>query len=224
MLVAVGLNQRCADVSDRERLATSGDALEAALAAYAGLDGELTAVLGRALQIAKRVRTETALGRAGVSWGHAAVALAGKILGPLRGRPVAVLGAGEMARLTAQHLADQGAAVVVLNRTLARGEALAREVGGIARPLEALGDELRRADVVVSAAPIAPDAFGPEAIAATMRARRLDAMAGSIVAKLLHAPSTCLRRAVCDGGAGEALVAAAARIFDLPPDRRTGAA
>ena len=35
--------------------------------------------------------------------------------------------------------------------------------------------------------------------------RRLDAMAGSIVSKLLHAPSTRLRQAVCDGGAGEAL-------------------
>ena len=46
-------------------------------------------------------------------------------------------------------------------------------------------------------------------------ARRLDAMAGSIVSKLLHAPSARLRQAVCDGGAGEAIVAAAVEIFDL---------
>ena len=45
--------------------------------------------------------------------------------------------------------------------------------------------------------------------------RRLDAMAGSIVSKLLHAPSARLRQAVCDGGAGEPLVAAAVEIFDL---------
>ena len=50
--------------------------------------------------------------------------------------------------------------------------------------------------------------------------RRLDAMAGSIVSKLLHAPSTRLRQAVCDGGAGEALVAAAVEIFELSPDIR----
>jgi glutamyl-tRNA reductase len=48
-------------------------------------------------------------------------------------------------------------------------------------------------------------------------ARRLDAMAGSIVSKLLHQPSARLRRAVRDGGEGEALVAAAVHIFDLSP-------
>jgi glutamyl-tRNA reductase len=47
-------------------------------------------------------------------------------------------------------------------------------------------------------------------------ARRLDAMAGSIVSKLLHQPSTRLRQAVADGGAGEALLTAAALIFGLP--------
>ena len=45
--------------------------------------------------------------------------------------------------------------------------------------------------------------------------RRLDAMAGSIVSKLLHAPSARLRQAVCDGGANDPLVAAAVQIFDL---------
>jgi len=211
-----------------------------------------------------------------------------------------VVARGRLARLSAQHLAEQGAAVVVLNRTPARGEALAREVGGTARPLEALEDELRRADVVVFAAPVAPGAFRPEAFAATMRARRrrivlvdlavpraIPAATGSIedvylcdvddldrvmraslderaqsageaerivaeevarwarsAAERRAAPliqeirsrasaiareevERTLRRAACDGGEGEALVAAAARSFDLPPDdraRSTGAA
>jgi glutamyl-tRNA reductase len=288
---------------------------------------ELVSVLGRALQAAKRVRTESAVGRAGVSWGHAAAALASKILGPLAGRRVLVVGAGEMARLSAQHLAEQQASVVVLNRTLANAEALAREVQGEARPLDALEEELHRADVVVSASPIAPEAFGPEPMARLLRERkrrlvlvdlavpraipaetgripdiflcdvddldrvmkaalaeraaavadaerivdeevarfaraeaerraapmiqeirtrasaiareevertlrrlgedpevqrRLDAMAGSIVAKLLHRPSARLKQAVCDGGQGEALVAAACEIFDLPAAARPG--
>jgi glutamyl-tRNA reductase len=46
-------------------------------------------------------------------------------------------------------------------------------------------------------------------------AKRLDAMAGSIVSKILHAPSARLRQAVCDGGANDPLVAAAVQIFDL---------
>jgi glutamyl-tRNA reductase len=43
-------------------------------------------------------------------------------------------------------------------------------------------------------------------------------MAGSIVSKLLHQPSARLRQAVADGGAGEALLSAAALIFDVPAD------
>jgi glutamyl-tRNA reductase len=122
---------------------------------------ELTSNLNRALQVAKRVRTETAVGRAGISWGHAAAALAEKVIGPLADRRVVIVGAGEMARVSAQHLRDQGARIVVLNRTLANGEALAQEVGGTARPLDALEEELSTADVVVSAAPVAPAVFGP---------------------------------------------------------------
>jgi glutamyl-tRNA reductase len=133
---------------------------------------ELSAVMCRVLQAAKRVRTETAIGRAGVSWGHAAADLAEKVLGPLDGRHALVVGAGEMARLTAQHLSDQGASVVVVNRTAANAEALAREVAGTARPIEALRAEMARADVVVVAAPLPPDALAPEGAGALMRERR----------------------------------------------------
>jgi glutamyl-tRNA reductase len=47
-------------------------------------------------------------------------------------------------------------------------------------------------------------------------ATRLDAMAGEIVAKVLHQPSSRLRQAVAGGDEGEKLLAAAAHIFDLP--------
>ncbi len=329
-LVRVASSLESAIVGEPQILGQVKDAFQRA--ADAGVAGrELTSVLNRVLQIAKRVRTETAIGRAGVSWGHAAAALAEKVLGPLKGRRVAVVGAGEMARLSAQHLAQQGATIAVLNRTLAHAEALAAEVGGTAHALEALEAELLRADVVVSAAPIAPAAFRPEAMAAAAKARRrplvmvdlavpraipaetgavrdvylcdvddldrvmaaaqdergaaaahaeriiaeeiarwareqaerraaplikeirtrasaiareevertlrrigedpelakrLDAMAGSIVSKILHQPSARLRQAVADGGAGEALVTAAAQIFDLrcDPTRSTNLA
>jgi glutamyl-tRNA reductase len=70
-------------------------------------------------------------------------------------------------------------------------------------------------------------AIAHEEVARTLRrlgedpeiAKRLDAMAGSIVSKLLHSPSARLRQAACDGGEGEALVAAAVQIFDLSAER-----
>jgi glutamyl-tRNA reductase len=55
-------------------------------------------------------------------------------------------------------------------------------------------------------------------------ARRLDAMAGSIVSKLLHRPSTRLREAARNGGPEEALVSAAVHIFGLEGGARPGAA
>lgn len=45
---------------------------------------------------------------------------------------------------------------------------------------------------------------------------RLQALAGAIVSKLLHAPSARLRRAGADGEPGEALLAAAREIFGVP--------
>jgi len=139
----------------------------------AGVAGrELNGLLGRVYEIAKRVRTETALGRAGVSWGRATAALAEKVLGALAGRRVVVLGAGEMARVSAQHLREQGATIVVVNRTLAHAEALAAEVDGTACPMEALEAELVQADVVVSAAPAALPAFAPAALAGLMKSRK----------------------------------------------------
>lgn len=143
-----------------------------AAAGAAGTAGrELTALANRTALVAKRVRSETAIGRAGVSWGNAAASLAEKVLGPLAGRRALVLGAGEMARLTAQHLREQGASLVIVNRTRESAEALAGEVGGTARPLEALESELRAADVVISAAPAVPPAFAGAALSALMKAR-----------------------------------------------------
>lgn len=144
-----------------------------AAAASAGTAGrELGALAHRTSAVARRVRSETSIGRAGVSWGNAAASIAEKVLGPLSGRRALVVGAGEMARLTAQHLREQGVTLVILNRTLDNAEALASEVGATARPLEALEAELRRADVVVSAAPAAPPALAPAALAGLMKARR----------------------------------------------------
>ncbi len=113
--------------------------------------GELTRACAAAFSTAKRVRSETAIGRAAVSMASAAVELAQKIFGSLGGKVVLVVGAGEMAELAARHLSHAGAAkIVVANRTLSKAESLAAEVGGVARPFEEMGELLVAADVVVT--------------------------------------------------------------------------
>jgi glutamyl-tRNA reductase len=102
--------------------------------------------------VGKRVRTETALGEGAVSVSFAAVQLARKIFGKLRGRRVLVIGAGEMGKLTAQYLQAQGVGeIVITSRTLVHAEALARAVNGRAVPWSELMTALAPADIVITA-------------------------------------------------------------------------
>ena len=104
-----------------------------------------------ALEVGKRVRTETAIGERPVSISSVAVDLARQVLGKLDRRSVLVLGAGEMSELTVRHLQAQGVGrVVVANRTLETAEELARRCEGQAVCLDELGEQLEQADIVIS--------------------------------------------------------------------------
>ena len=101
--------------------------------------------------VGKRVRTETSLGEGAVSVSFAAVQLARKIFGKLAGRRVLVIGAGEMGKLTAQHLRAQGVGeIAITSRTLGHAEALAHAVNGVAVPWSDLMTTLARADIVIT--------------------------------------------------------------------------
>src|SRR5215468_650425 len=69
----------------------------------------LDLLLTRAFAVAKRVRSETAVGSSSVSVASIAVELGGKIFGSLEGKQVCVVGAGKMSELAARHLLAQGA-------------------------------------------------------------------------------------------------------------------
>jgi glutamyl-tRNA reductase len=137
-------------------------------------NGALTSRLfSAAFTVGKRVRNETALGEGAVSVSYAAVALARKIFGTLAGRHVLVLGAGEMAELTAVHLrAQRVASIAIASRTLATAEALAQTLDGRAIPWTSLGDALRGADIVVSATGALEPVLTRRMVDDTMRARR----------------------------------------------------
>ena len=118
----------------------------------------LDLLLTRAFAVAKRVRTETAVGSSSVSVASVAVELAGKIFGSLEGKHVCIVGAGKMSELAARHLVAQGAGpVFVANRTYERACALAERFGGQAIKFDSLYDHCERADVVITStgAPVA---------------------------------------------------------------------
>jgi glutamyl-tRNA reductase len=105
-----------------------------------------------AFAVGKRVRSETALAEGAVSVSFAAVNLAKKIFGNLRGRRVLVIGTGEMGKLTATHLKAQGiSSLIITSRTLAHAQELADEVGGVAAPWDELRQSLLDSDIVITA-------------------------------------------------------------------------
>lgn len=116
-----------------------------------GATGQLLSrVFRQAIQVGKRSRTETAIGRNPASVSSAAVAVAAERLGTLESRRVLVLGAGAVGEGLAIALAGAGVAdIAVANRTPERGAELAERVGGRAIPLDAIAGELERADVLL---------------------------------------------------------------------------
>ncbi len=111
----------------------------------------LEELLTRAFHVAKRVRTETAIGTAAVSISSAAVELAKKIFGHLEGKTVLVIGAGKMSELAAKHLLGSGASTVfVANRTHERAQELAQLFGGKAIRFESLPDYIEQSDIIIS--------------------------------------------------------------------------
>lgn len=126
-----------------------------------------------AFGVGKRVRTETGLGDGAVSVSYAAISLARKIFGSLDGRHVLLVGAGEMGKLTAQHLrAHNVARIVVTSRTQAHGQALADSIGGVAVPWSGLRSQLEQADIVITATGATSPVVSRGDIALAMSGRR----------------------------------------------------
>ena len=119
--------------------------------AVGAVHSQLDLLLTRAFAVAKRVRTETAVGSSAVSVASVAVELAKKIFGSLHGKQVFLVGAGKMSELAARHLMAHGAAsIFVANRTYDRAAQLAGKFSGRAILFEQLYDTCDRADIVIT--------------------------------------------------------------------------
>ncbi|MEC8104232.1 MAG: glutamyl-tRNA reductase [Pseudomonadota bacterium] len=123
-----------------------------AVAQDAGTVGsELGRLFRQTFSIAKRVRTDTAIGQNPVSVAFAAVRMAQHIFADMRHSRALLIGAGETIELVARHLRQAGVEHIILaNRTLARGQNLAREVHAEAVLLEDIPIVLPDADIVIS--------------------------------------------------------------------------
>jgi glutamyl-tRNA reductase len=121
------------------------------VAALEGASGPtLNQLFRHAVEVGKRVRHQTGIGRRLTSLSSAAVALAGERLGGLDGRTVLVVGAGAMGERIAKAATVKGARAVIANRTVERARVVADEVGGAAIGLASMLSALAEVDAVLT--------------------------------------------------------------------------
>jgi glutamyl-tRNA reductase len=126
-----------------------------------------------ALEVGKRVRTETGIGERPVSVSSAAVELAQQVFGKLRDHTVLIIGAGETSELTVTHLKAHGIErIMVTNRTFGVAEELAGRVGGRAVPFDDLEGHLAAADIVISSTAAPHYVVTRENVKRSLRQRR----------------------------------------------------
>ncbi|MFF5976910.1 glutamyl-tRNA reductase [Streptomyces sp. NPDC012769] len=137
----------------------------------------------QALRVGKRAHSETGIDRAGqslVTFGLEQLADGTDVDTWAKGKRALVIGAGSMSSLAAATLARAGVAeIVIANRTMERAQRLAEiltepgSTGVAARAAEmvAVGDELARADIVVSCTGATGLVLTGEAVETALRGR-----------------------------------------------------
>lgn len=111
----------------------------------------LNLLFQQALRVGKRTRAETDIDQVAPTLVTAALDETARSVGPVEGKYVVVVGAGAMAGLATATASRLGAGhISVVNRSADRAERLATQYAAHAAPLDELGSELERADIVIS--------------------------------------------------------------------------
>ena len=137
------------------------------------LGSELHHLSQNTFRIAKRVRSETAIGQSSVSIASTAVTLAEMLFSDLSNRNVLLVGAGETSKLVGRHLKSAGfRKLTIANRTLSNARKLAEELGGSAIDLQTIPSILPDADVVISSTASQLAVMGKGMVERTLKSRR----------------------------------------------------
>ncbi|MCP4764733.1 MAG: glutamyl-tRNA reductase [Gammaproteobacteria bacterium] len=137
----------------------------------------INSILDRLFQhsfsVAKRVRTDTEIGSNPVSVAFAAVSLSKQIFGNLSELHALLIGAGETIELVSRHLQSQQiGAMTIANRSIERARALADQIGADAVQINAVPEQLVRADIVISSTASQLPILGKGAIESALKQRK----------------------------------------------------
>ena len=168
--VASGLDSMV--LGEPQILGQMKDAVRAAREVGA-LGSTLHQMFQRSFAVAKQVRSTTEIGAHSISMSAASVRLAGQLFEDLSNIHVLFVGAGEMVELCATHFAAKNPrGMTVANRTMERGQLLARQFNADVMRLADLPDRLHEFDAVISCTASTLPLIGLGAVERALKKRR----------------------------------------------------
>ena len=111
----------------------------------------LARAMKSAFKSAAKVRNATDISSKPVSMASVAVSKLKSLVDDLSGKKALIIGVGEMSEITAKHLINAGVDVHIMNRTLHKAEALARECGAKILEFSALKEAINEFEILFSA-------------------------------------------------------------------------
>jgi len=137
------------------------------------LGTQLDRLFQQTFSVAKEVRSQTAIGQQSISMAAASLRLANRLFGDLKEVHLLLIGAGEMIELAATHFAAQNPKrIVVANRTLERGLALAGRFGATAITLNELPERFHEFDAIISSTASMLPIIGKGMVESSLKARK----------------------------------------------------
>lgn len=116
------------------------------------LGRNLNQLFQHAFKVAKKIRTDTAIGANPVSIASSAVFLSKRIFGNLGPHTALLIGAGETVKLACEHLKGAGIGkIMVANRSMERAQHIARRVDGQGMTLNLISEALPQSEIVITA-------------------------------------------------------------------------
>lgn len=133
----------------------------------------LSRLFEHTFSVAKRVRTQTAIGENPVSVAYASVSMAQHIFADMSRNKALLIGAGKTIELVARHLHEAGVRnFLVANRTLERAQALAEAHNGKGILLSEIPDHLSDVDIVISSTASPLPILGKGAVERALKKRK----------------------------------------------------
>lgn len=134
---------------------------------------ELNKLSQNTYRVAKKVRTNTAIGRNSVSVAATAVTLASQLFSDLGSCNALLIGAGDTIKLVAQHLRNAGVKeIVIANRTLENALKLAAEIDAHATDLSGIPLHLANTDILIASTASQLPILGKGAVERALKQRR----------------------------------------------------